>query len=585
MPASKLRPFWIRLWRLALLGAAVLVIRHAVQSRDALEAAAALAPERLRDFFPDIQSLGEASPANGWRPALDAAGQTMGYVTTTEPESSRIIGYSGPSHCLLVFDLKGVLTGIRLLKSHDTTDHVAEVVADRAFFRQFKGMKPGALPDQPLHMVTGATLTSAAIAQGVIEKLGRAAGTSLRFPEEITLEEVQRLEPTAQKVLPSAQHRGGFDVLDAAGKKIGIAVRTSPTADAVVGYKGPSDTLMLLSADGTTLRRIALRRSYDTKRYVAYVTGDDYFLNLFNQSTLERLADLDFKEAKIEGVSGATETSWAVAEALKQRARSLLEAQPTGWLRQIRWRWQDTGHVAVLISALLMALTRLRGIVWLRHAHHLGLVVYGGFIAGELLSQGLLTGWAAHGTPWKSAPGLLLLGVVALLGPVFTGKQLYCHHICAHGALQQLLARRVGFAKRWQVPPNLDRWLSRLPFALLALVLVSVGLGLAVNLNALEPFDAYVLRLAPHGHTNELPAYLYPISGLLNRFVWVAGSASIAIAFIGLVASLFQPLAYCKYGCPTGALFKMLRFTGTNDRLGLRDWLATVLLGIVALLA
>ncbi|MCA1963264.1 MAG: FMN-binding protein [Prosthecobacter sp.] len=559
MPASTRRPYWIRLLRLALLGAAVLVIRHAVQSRETLEAAAALTPERLRDFFPDIQSLGEANPANGWRAALDARGQTMGYVTTTAPESDRIIGYAGPSRCLLVFDLKGVLTGIRLLKSHDTTDHVAEVVADREFFRQFKGLKPGSAPTEPPHMVTGATLTSAAIAQGVMEKLGRAAGTSLRFPDEITLDEVRRLEPAVEKLVPSKHHRGGFDVLDAEGKSIGIAVRTSPTADTVVGYKGPTDTLMLLSADGATLRRIALRRSYDTKRYVAYVTGDDYFLNLFNQSTLERLADLDFKEAKIEGVSGATETSWAVAEGLKQRARSLLEAQPTGWLRQIRWRWQDTGHVAVLVSALLMALTRLRGIAWLRHAHHAGLVIYGGFIAGELLSQGLLTGWAAHGTPWKSAPGLLLLGVVALLGPVFTGKQLYCHHICAHGALQQLLARRVGFAKRWQVPPKMDRWLSRLPFALLGLVLISVCFGLAVNLNALEPFDAYIFR--------------------------VAGSASIAIALIGLVASLFQPLAYCKYGCPTGALFKMLRFTGTNDRLGPRDWLAAGLLAVVAVLA
>lgn len=559
MPASTLRSFWVRLWRLALLGAAVLVIRHGVQSRDALEATAALAPERLRDFFPDIQNLGEANPANGWRAALDASGQTMGYVTTTAPESDRIIGYSGPTRCLLVFDLKGVLTGIRLLKSHDTTDHVAEVVADREFFRQFKGLKPGTPPDQPLHMVTGATLTSAAIAQGVMEKLGRAAGTSLRFPEEITLEEVQRLEPAAMKLVPSLRHQSGFDVLDAAGQRIGIAVRTSPTADTVVGYKGPSDTLMLLSADGSTLRRIALRRSYDTKRYVAYVTGDDYFLNLFNQNTLERLADLDFKEAKIEGVSGATETSWAVAEGLKQRARSLLEDQPTGWMRQIRWRWQDSGHVAMLVSALLMALTRLRGIAWLRHAHHVGLVVYGGFIAGELLSQGLLTGWAAHGTPWKSAPGLLLLGVVALLGPVFTGKQLYCHHICAHGALQQLLARRVSFANRWPMPPKLDRWLSRLPFVLLALVLVSVALGLAMNLNALEPFDAYIFR--------------------------VAGTASIALAIAGLVASLFQPLAYCKYGCPTGALFKMLRFTGTGDRLGLRDWLAAALLGVLAVLA
>jgi len=550
------RPALLRLWRVGLLVMAVWVIREAAQTRDKLEAAAALTPERLRDFFPEIVSLGEANPANGWRTALDGAGQSLGFVTTTAPESDKIIGYSGPTNTLLVFDTKGVLTGLRLLKSHDTTEHVAEVVADRKFFTQFRGMKPGAPAPEPVHAVSGATLTSTAIAQGVLEKLGRASGTSLRFPEEITLEEVRRLEPAAVKLVRAESPRGGFEVLDASGKKIARAVRTSPVADAVEGYKGPTDTLMLLDAEGAKLRRIALRKSFDSKRYVASVAGDDYFLNLFNKSTLERLADMDFKEAKVEGVSGATETSWSVAESLKLRARSVLAERPTGWLREIRWRWQDAGHLAVLVSALIMAFTRLRGVAWLRHTHHVLLVIYGGFIASELLSQGLLAGWAAHGTPWRSAPGFLVLTVVALLGPVMTSKQLYCHHICPHGALQQLLARRVG--RQWRVSPVRERWLTRLPFVLLGFVFLSVVWGWAVDLNALEPFDAYLFR--------------------------VAGWASVAIAVVGLVASLFQPLAYCKYGCPTGALFKLIRFTGDADRLGVRDWVAALLLITAALI-
>jgi hypothetical protein len=550
-----LRPILVRLWRLGLLAAAILVIRNAAQTRENLAAANALAPERLRDFFPDIHSLGPASSSSGWRPALDDSGQTLGYATTTRPGSEKIIGYSGPSHCLLVFDLKGSLRGLRLLKSHDTTDHVAEVVADRKFFTQFHNLKPGEGLKLPLHVVTGATLTSTAIAQGVLEKLGQSASGSLRFPDEITLAEVERLEPDADRLAPSILHRGGLDVLDAAGRRIGIAVRTSPVSDTIVGYKGPTDTLMLLSADGSTLKKIALRKSYDTKRYVAYVTGDSYFLNLFNTSTLERMAGIDFKEAGVEGVSGATETSWSVAEGLKQRARSLLANQPAGWLRQIRWRWQDVGHLLVLASAFLMAFTRLRGRPWLRHAHHAFLVLYGGFIVGELLSQGLLAGWAAHGTPWKNAPGLLLLGVVALLAPVFTGRQLYCHHLCPHGALQQLLARRLP--GRWNLPPRVEAWLQRLPFALLALVLATAVLDLNVDLNALEAFDAYQFR--------------------------IAGLASLVIALVGLAASLFQPLAYCKYGCPTGALFKLLRFTGDADRLGARDWLAAALLATATL--
>ncbi len=551
MSAPLSRKLFLRLWRLALLAAAVLVIRVAVQQRADLEAVTALTAERMRDFFPAIASLGEAEATTGWRPALDAGQKLLGYVTTTAPESDRIIGYSGPTSSLLVFDPQRALLGIRVLKSEDTSDHLAEVIADRKFFDQFKNLQPGTA----LHAVTGATLTSTAITQGVMARLGRPLTTSLKFPDDITLAEVQALLKEAAALVPSPRQPGGFDVKDAAGKTIALAVRTSPVTDSQIGYKGPTDTLMLLDATGDVLKKIALRRSYDTKRYVAYVTGDEYFLNLFNDRPLTALAELDFDQAKIEGVSGATETSWSMAEGLKKRAKNLLDQRPAGWLRQVAWRWQDWGHAAVIASAFLMAFTRLRGRAWVRHGHHMLLVLYAGFIAGELLSQGLLAGWAAHGTPWRSAPGLLLLAAIALLGPVLTSKQLYCHHICPHGALQQLLARRLPW--QWRLPAWLDRSLSSLPFLLLAFVFLSITFGWAVELNALEPFDAYVIR--------------------------VAGPASIAIAVIGLVASLFTPLAYCKYGCPTGAVFKLLRFTGDADRLGVRDWLAAGLIAIGAL--
>ncbi len=547
-----LRPALLRLWRLGLLVAAVLLLRAAQDRRDADDAA--LTVERVRDFFPSADRM-EPADAAGRQEVRAADGSLLGRVTTTLPESKRIIGYSGPTHSLLAFDPQGRILGLRVLRSHDTSDHLAEVVADRAFFRQFVGRKPDKLPELELHTVTGATLTSTAIAEGVLARLGAAAQVSLRFPEEITLEEVRRLEPAAESLQENRGAVGGWQVLDRAGTRLGIAVRSSPVTDTLVGYKGPTDTLLLLDAEGRTLRGLAVRKSYDTGRYVGYVTGDRHFLKSFNGRSLEELAALNFKEAKIEGVSGATETSWSIAEGLKQRAADLLTRRPAGWLREIRWRWQDTGHALMIVSALLMAFTRLRGVAWLRHLHHAGLVIYGGFIAGELLSQGLLAGWGAHGTPWRSAPGLLLLAAVALLAPVFSGRQLYCHHLCAHGALQQLLARRLPWQLR--LPPTVERWLARLPFALLGLILVSVVLGWGLDLNALEPFDAYLFQ--------------------------VAGWASLVLAGVGLVAALFTPLAYCRYGCPTGALFKLLRVAGAGDHLGLRDVLAALALAGAAL--
>lgn len=512
--------------------------------------------ERIRDFFPTAAVL---TPQGGMQAVKDESGITLGHVMQTSPEADDIIGYSGPTNTLIALDSRGKVLGLRILHSSDTTDHVAEVVGERAFFKQFTNKKATEMANMPVDAVSGATLTSSAIAEGVLRRLGKSATTSLRFPDAITLDEVKKLEPKAAKLRESKTHPGSQEVLDAKGAVIALAVRTAPSSDGVVGYKGPSDTFMLMDATGSTLRGIALRRSYDNEAYVGYVTGDAAFLKTFDGMTTEKIANIDFAKAGVEGVSGATQTSYGVAEGVRVRAQSLLKEKEAkrGWWALIHWRWQDTGHVVIVIAAFVMAFTPLRGRAWCRHLHHALLVIYGGFMAGEMLSQGLLAGWAAHGTPWRNVHGLVLLAAVALLGPIFTSKQLYCHHICPHGALQQLVAKRLPF--QWSPSKRLDPVLSKLPFVLLAFVLFSVAFALPVDLNALEPFDAYLFR--------------------------VAGWASIVIAIAGVLWSLITPLAYCRYGCPTGALFKLLRFTGDADRFGMRDWIAALCVTVVLLFA
>ena len=550
---QNLRLFGLRLFRVSVLVAAILLIRNESHS-DAEERL--LTVEQVKDFFPSAASLDTRRD-----PAVvkDADGGTLGFAATTAPGSNDVIGYSGPTHSLLALDSGGAITGLRILKSEDTPDHLAEVIRDRSFFAQFRGLKMGDRLEK-VHAVSGATLTSLAIAEGVLKRLGQES-ESLRFPEAITLEEVKRLEPQAVSLQPAKGFRGGFEVIDAKGARIAIATRTSPVADAIVGYKGPTDVLMLLSPDAKTLRSIRVRKSFETKRYLGYVTGDDYFMRLFDGKSIDQLSQLDFEKEKIEGVSGATQTSWALSEGLKQRANRLLSdlrAQVPAYAK-IRWRWQDTGHLMVILSALVMAFTRLRGQAMARNLHHLFLVIYGGFWVGELLSQGLFVGWARHGVPWKNAPGLVLLGVVALTAPIFTRRQLYCHQICPHGALQQLLMKRLKW--QWSPPPRVAKALEKVPYALLWVVLFVAITRVSFDLNGIEPFDAYLFT--------------------------IAGAAAILIALIGLVFSLFTPMAYCKYGCPTGALFKLLRSSGEADRFGLRDWgaLGALALGIVLAIA
>ena len=70
-----------------------------------------------------------------------------------------------------------------------------------------------------------------------------------------------------------------------------------------------------------------------------------------------------------------------------------------------------------------------------------------------------------------------------------------------------------------------------------------------------------------------------------DAYVWeVAGGITIAIALISLVASAFVPMAYCRYGCPTGAVLKLFEFKKGGDEWNKRDYLSFALLGLALLL-
>ena len=81
----------------------------------------------------------------------------------------------------------------------------------------------------------------------------------------------------------------------------------------------------------------------------------------------------------------------------------------------------------------------------------------------------------------------------------------------------------------------------------------------AFSLVDIEPFDAWVYS--------------------------IAGWPTITVALLGLAASLFIPMAYCKYGCPTGALLEFLRWNSKSDRWSPRDSAATALAALALILS
>jgi Na+-translocating ferredoxin:NAD+ oxidoreductase RnfG subunit len=406
--------------------------------------------------------------------------------------------------------------------------------------------------------VAGATLTSLAITEALVRRLGGDA-TGGRFVSPPRLEDLRIVFPSAVRIETDAGDPGVIRVTDAAGIPLGWALRTSPAADRVIGYQGPTDAIVGFDAEGKVCG-VAVLASFDNEPYAGYVRDDEAFRGVYRGMTIEEVAGLDERDPHVEGVSGATMTSQAVAEGIVRaaRARHGVDAAGRGIagsagaiVSSVRGidapQW---GALGVIAAGVVTGFTRLRGTWFGRLAMPIAVLAYLGFGAGALLSQAQLLGWAQAGVP-RGAVVLTVLAVAAIALPVTTRRNIYCSHLCAHGAAQQLIVRLVK-PKR-SLPPALRPWLRALPWTLLAAAALAATMHLPISLVDLEPFDAY------------LPT--------------VAGVAAIIIFCVSLAVSCAVPMAYCRHGCPTGALLEHLRFQGRADRVTWRD---AVMLGCLA---
>ena len=371
----------------------------------------------------------------------------------------------------------------------------------------------------------------------------------------VTVAEIAGFLPQAASLRPDDSARDGLFVLDRAGRELGYVVRAQPRCRDIIGYCGVTDALIVLDRNWAILG-LKIHASEDTRDYVESVALDRRFLKKWNGMTWDAAAGMDLKSAGIEGVSGATMTSMAIAQSVKARlqmSRDEIAARP-----RLRFGWRDFGLLAVLVAAGVMAFGRPAWRHRWKRPYQVALIGYVGLVAGDLVAQKLLAGWARSGIPWSTAPGLVLLVAAAFLVPWATRLPLYCHHVCPHGAAQELLARCRPSRWQWTLPAGVIRGLEFLPAGLLILTVVVAMLALPFDLAGIEPFAAYVFRSA--------------------------GWATVTVAVAGLVASLFVPQAYCRFGCPTGALLNFVRARGTTDHFSRRDAAALLLAAMAVVL-
>ncbi|HWR96789.1 MAG TPA: FMN-binding protein, partial [Candidatus Methanoperedens sp.] len=102
-----------------------------------------------------------------------------GAVVSSDDFAPGVRGYAGPVPLLVGVAPDGTITGVALLPNHETPSYAARIDRE-GFLRQFAGRKAAAplVLDQDIDGVTRATVTAAAIAEGV-RRSARAAALEI----------------------------------------------------------------------------------------------------------------------------------------------------------------------------------------------------------------------------------------------------------------------------------------------------------------------------------------------------------------------------------------------------------------------
>jgi len=337
----------------------------------------------------------------------------------------------------------------------------------------------------------------------------------------VSLSEVRGIFPAAARFsLPPGGKEAGT-VWGKDGRVLGILLYTSPLADAINGYAGPVPLLIGLDPRGVILG-VRLVSNWESSDYLARVRRSGLLQHW------DGMTWADAREARVDAVTGATLSSQAIIRGLQVRL-SGLRSEPFVPAHQIGlWDYVGAGLALLVLG---VALTRWRGVPWLRTVLLLTAVGYWGFFSGIFLSMALLAAWVRGGFHWPAQLALGVIGVLAVSVPLLTGRPFYCGYLCPYGAAQELVHKLSPW--RGGISAAAARWLARIRWLLLIAIAGLLAGGAAVDLAQFEPFAALTRGFAG---------------------VWV-----VALALAFLLFSLRWARPWCRFCCPTGALLGLLR--------------------------
>ncbi|MDR1322435.1 MAG: 4Fe-4S binding protein [Gracilibacteraceae bacterium] len=297
------------------------------------------------------------------------------------------------------------------------------------------------------------------------------------------------------------------------------------------GYGGPMLVGTIVEPSGK-LREPVILSHNETSSFLSRVTGGRYFTQ-FKDKPVDSIFMLG---EDIDAASGATLSSRAVSDGVRESANSIARAAfaLNPQQAEIRWQFGPQEIAVALFFAAGFVIYKVKRLRKYRLALLGASVVFLGFWLNRALSviqfSSILLGYF----PSPKTNLLFYILTAGALAPIiFCGKNLYCAFICPFCGLQELANKISG--KNIPLTGKMRKWLGILRNALLFFILLCAFVTGRAAAVTYEPFGvAFGLDLKADG------------------YLWY-------ILFAFLALSFFFRRLWCAGFCPAGAMLDFLR--------------------------
>ena len=145
--------------------------------------------------------------------------------------------------------------------------------------------------------------------------------------------------------------------------------------------------------------------------------------------------------------------------------------------------------------------------------------------------------------PLKPVSFVKTLAVLCLLTMIF--GRFFCGYVCAFGALgdgvqfvSKIVQKKLK-KKLPAIPSGAKKWLSKLPFGILTVIIILCAMGVYGSLSGYSPWDVFSMATS----------LKFRLGG------YATGCVLLVLILVGMA---WEPRFFCRFLCPMGAVFRLL---------------------------